>query len=284
MQRFFYCLLAITFLQSCEDVIEVDLPMESPRISADAIIRLDTSASESTAQIKLNLTSSFFEDLDPVSNAEVIIRNLDFISDDVLESNDIILEEVSPGIYEATRNTSFFTSGQLALFINFNSERYYATTSFVPTSPIESLVQGEETLFTGDETEIIISFTDDGTRDDFYIFDFGFNEYLVTEDEFYQGQRFEFSYFYDDVEPEQEMTISILGADESFYNYMNQIIVQAGGDQGPFQTPAATVRGNIFNVTGVENPEDLESIGQTNSFPLGYFAVVQEYKNTITIE
>ncbi|UWX53649.1 hypothetical protein NYZ99_10715 [Maribacter litopenaei] len=108
--------------------------------------------------------------------------------------------------------------------------------------------------------------------------------FTVTEDEFYQGQRFEFSYFYEDIEPGQELTISILGADESFFNYMNQIIVQAGGDQGPFQTPAATVRGNIFNVTGIPNPEDLESIEQTEDFPLGYFAVVQEYQSNITIE
>ncbi|TLF44028.1 DUF4249 domain-containing protein [Maribacter aurantiacus] len=284
MYRFIYCLLGIILLQSCEDVIEVDLPTETSRLSVDAVLRMDTSEPITTAQIKLNLTSSFFEENNPLSNAEVRIRNLDFVSDNSLESNEINLAEVSPGTYEATRNTTFFTSGQLALFINFNNEQYYATTSFVPTSPIESVVQGEETLFTGDETEIIISFTDDGTRDDFYIFDFGFNEFLVTEDEFYQGQRFEFSYFYEDIEPGQEMTISILGADESFYNYMNQIIVQAGGDQGPFQTPAATVRGNIFNVTGIANPEELESIGQNNDFPLGYFAVVQEFKRTIEIE
>ncbi|KAA2216859.1 MULTISPECIES: DUF4249 family protein [Maribacter] len=284
MYRFIYCLLGIILLQSCEDVIEVDLPTETSRLSVDAVLRMDTSEPITTAQIKLNLTSSFFEENNPLSNAEVRIRNLDFVSDNSLESNEINLAEVSPGTYEATRNTTFFTSGQLALFINFKNEQYYATTSFVPTSPIESVVQGEETLFTGDETEIIISFTDDGTRDDFYIFDFGFNEFLVTEDEFYQGQRFEFSYFYEDIEPGQEMTISILGADESFYNYMNQIIVQAGGDQGPFQTPAATVRGNIFNVTGIANPEELESIGQNNDFPLGYFAVVQEFKRTIEIE
>lgn len=284
MYRFIYCLLGIILLQSCEDVIEVDLPTETSRLSVDAVLRMDTSEPITTAQIKLNLTSSFFDENNPLSNAEVRIRNLDFVSDNSLESNEINLAEVSPGTYEATRNTTFFTSGQLALFINFKNEQYYATTSFVPTSPIESLVQGEETLFTGDETEIIISFTDDGTRDDFYIFDFGFNEFLVTEDEFYQGQRFEFSYFYEDIETGQEMTISILGADESFFNYMNQIIVQAGGDQGPFQTPAATVRGNIFNVTGIANPEELESIGQNNDFPLGYFAVVQEFKRTIEIE
>lgn len=284
MKNLLYCLLIIFLASSCEDVIEVDLPTESPRLSVDAVIRMDTSLAMTTAGIKLNLTSSFFDDNNSLSDAEVVIRNLDFVSDNPSESDEITFEEVSPGIYEATRSTSFFTTGQLALFINSNGEQYYAKTRFVPTSPIETLEQGEQTLFTGEETEVILSFTDNGGRNDFYIFDFGFNEFLVTEDEFYQGQRFEFSYFYEDIEPGQELTISILGADESFFNYMNQIIVQAGGDQGPFQTPAATVRGNIFNVTGIPNPEDLESIEQRENFPLGYFAVVQEYQSNITIE
>lgn len=56
---------------------------------------------------------------------------------------------------------------------------------------------------------------------------------------------------------------------------MSQIIVQSGGDQGPFQTSAATVRGNILKSTSVDNIDD---------FALGYFAVVQEYKKSIVIE
>ena len=108
------------------------------------------------------------------------------------------------------------------------------------------------------------------------MFDFDFNEYLVSEDEFYQGQPFEFSYFYDDgVQSGMEVQISLIGVDEPFFNYMNQVIVQSGGDQGPFQTPSATVRGNILNVSD-ENG--------TDNFALGYFAVCQTYTQSITLE
>ena len=65
---------------------------------------------------------------------------------------------------------------------------------------------------------------------------------------------------------------------------MDQLIVQAGGNQGPFQTPVATVRGNVINVTGIDNITVTDNVERTNNFALGYFAVVQEFKQTITIE
>lgn len=286
MKKIFYFLWTIAVLTSCEDVVDVDTPTEPPRLSVDAVIRLDTTLTNTTARIRINLSSSFFDNNEPLSVKSVFIQNLDYTPEDPSKSNVLFFFEVAPGIYEGTKETSFFTTGKLSLQIEYNKEKYYAETEFVPTSPINKLEQGNESLFSGDETEVIISFTDDGTRDDFYIFDFDFNEYLVSEDEFYQGQEFEFSYFYgDSIKPGQEIDISILGADESFYNYMNQVIVQSSsGEQGPFQTPAATVRGNIFNITGIEDIDELQSIEQTNSFALGYFAVVQEFKQTITIE
>ena len=64
---------------------------------------------------------------------------------------------------------------------------------------------------------------------------------------------------------------------------MNQIIVQSGGDQGPFQTPAATVRGNIINVTGIDNDEVVDNVERSDNFALGYFAIVEEYTDSITI-
>ena len=125
-----------------------------------------------------------------------------------------------------------------------------------------------------------------GDSDDFYVLDLDFGEFLVTEDEFYQGQTFVFSYFYDnelELNTSSVVDISLLGADEAFYNYMNQIIVQSGGDQGPFQTPAATVRGNIINITGIDNNEVFDNVERTNNFALGYFAIVEEYKDSIEI-
>ena len=285
MKRIIIIFLVLISFISCEDVIEVETPSEPPRLVVDGIIRIDTTEAFTTARIKISTSSSFFDANTPVSADLVRIQNVQYEPEIVGEDNFIRLVEVQPGIYEGGKSTSFFTEGRLDLYINYNEERFYAATAFVPSAPIDSLRQGTETLFSEDETEIVVSFTDIGERNDFYVFDFGFNEFLVTEDEFYQGQTFEFSYFYEDgIEAGTELSISLLGADEGFFNYMNQVIVQSGGDQGPFQTPAATVRGNVFNVTGIDNIEVLDNVERSDNFALGYFAVVQEYKSNITIE
>lgn len=285
-QIFFIASIFIAFV-SCEDVIDVELPAEEPRLAVDAVIRLDTSKTFSTATIKIKLSSSFFEENQIVDINEVKIQNLDYQPQNTFESNEMIFVETEPGIFEAEKNTSFFTKGELRLSINYDNEIYYASTRFVPSVPIDNLEQGDQTLFSGDETEVIVSFTDNGETNDFYILDFDFNEYLVTEDEFYQGQQFVFSYFYDSdlgLVADSYVHISILGADEAFYNYMSQVIVQSGGDQGPFQTPAATVRGNIFNITGIDSIEDFDTAESKDNFALGYFAVVQQYKDSLIIE
>ncbi len=59
---------------------------------------------------------------------------------------------------------------------------------------------------------------------------------------------------------------------------MNQLIVQSGGNQGPFQTPAGTVRGNFISVS------ETNDIDSRTNFALGYFAVVEEFTESITIE
>lgn len=279
-------LLAIIFTLTigCEDVIEVDLNTEPPRLTVDAVIRLDTSDNITTARIKVGLSSSFFETNQNVAVDQIQIQNLGYEVSGPLDQNFIIFREVETGIYEGTKNTSFFTSGELFLSIRYNDELFIASTSFAPSAPFDNIVQGDATLFSGDETEVVVSFTDAPNQNNYYIFDFGSNEYLVSEDEFYPGQQFEFSYFYDDIGPGQTLEISILGANESFYTYMNQLIVQAGGNQGPFQTPVATVRGNVINVTGIDNITVTDNVERTNNFALGYFAVVQEFKQTITIE
>ncbi|WP_286827739.1 DUF4249 family protein, partial [Maribacter sp. UBA4516] len=172
------------------------------------------------------------------------------------------------------------------LILETENEQFFATTTYVKSVPIDSLEQGDETLFSGDETEVIVTFTDPGESNDFYLLDLDFGEFLVTEDEFYQGQTFVFSYFYDNelaINTSSVVNISLLGVDEQFYNYMNQIIVQSGGDQGPFQTPAATVRGNIINVTGIDNDEVVDNVERSDNFALGYFAIVEEYTDSITI-
>ncbi|MFS4468119.1 DUF4249 family protein [Maribacter sp. 2210JD10-5] len=283
MRKLFYFLAVLSVFASCEDVIEVDVPSDTPRLSVDGLVRIQDSSTVTNIQIKVSVTSSFFEPSPPANLDQITITNLDADSSENIMV--LIEEEEGSGVYEKLVDNRLLREGRLVLQINYQDENYLARTEFVPTVPITKLEQGTQTLFSGDETELVVAFDDAPDRDDFYIFDFDFDEFLVTEDEFYKGQKFEFSYFYDsDIEAGQEIDISILGADEGFYNYMNQLIVQAGGDQGPFQTPAATVRGNIINVTNIDNDEVFDNVEQPDNFVLGYFAVVQEYKETITIE
>ena len=135
-------------------------------------------------------------------------------------------------------------------------------------------------------TRVIITYTDLPEEDNYYVFDFGFGEYFASEDTFYQDQQFSFSYFYDEenVEVGTEVTVSILGADAEFYNYMNQLIEQSDDGFNPFQTPTLTVRGNFINATDIDNDETFDNVGNENNFALGYFALVQVFSESLVIE
>ena len=278
MRNYIYLFAIMICTIGCEDVIEVDLDSEPPRLTVDAVIRLDTNQPITTAIINVSESSSFFDQIQPVQVEELRIQNLEYEPINPLDENFILFNETGSGVYEATTRTDFFTTGELILTLRYKNELFLARTTFAPAVPFDSIVQGDAVLFSGEETEIIVSFTDIPNQTNFYIFDFDYNEYLVSEDTFYPGQQFEFSYFYDNLETGTTLDISILGATRSFYTYMNQLIVQSGGNQGPFQTPVGTVRGNLINVTETGDRT------KNSNFALGYFAVVEEFKERITIE
>ncbi|MGB5404470.1 DUF4249 family protein [Robiginitalea sp.] len=290
------CCLAILFF-SCEDVIEVEVPNTAPRLLVEGLIRVDEQEAFVPVRIGLKETNSFFEEL-PVTQAENIIIGVERFDRDgnLIEILTSSLAEEAPGtgIYipdpDATFDqripTVFLDENvRFTLQLRHKGRQYLAQTYYVPVVPIDFLVQGRATLFEGDETEVIVAFTDPPVVKNYYLFDFGPTEFLVTEDTFYQGQFFQFSYFYvDPIEPGTELQISIMGADATFYNYMDLLITQSGNQQGVFQTPVATVRGNVVDVTGLDNEEIVDNAGRPEVFPLGYFAIVQEQVRTITIQ
>ncbi|HAF78916.1 MAG: DUF4249 family protein [Maribacter dokdonensis] len=300
MKRFILIILGFILFISCEDVIEVELPENDTRLVVNGVIRVDENQEFLPIEIAVSESSSFFDENTVASLKSAIIYygtpNAD--APEILEGGGISnLAEVEPGSGIWVPDPSFDSDQRIRvssieegdvfqLILETENEQFFATTTYVKSVPIDSLEQGDETLFSGDETEVIVTFTDPGESNDFYLLDLDFGEFLVTEDEFYQGQTFVFSYFYDNelaINTSSVVNISLLGVDEQFYNYMNQIIVQSGGDQGPFQTPAATVRGNIINVTGIDNDEVVDNVERSDNFALGYFAIVEEYTDSITI-
>ncbi|QWX82583.1 DUF4249 family protein [Cellulophaga sp. HaHaR_3_176] len=279
-------LLTLAFI-SCEDVIDVDVPSEEPRLTIDALIKIAPEDEIVYIEVKAKLSSSFFDEIQPAKLDQIIIQNID------KESNNTILlreSEDEQGVYFININREFLTEGRIVLGILYNEETYVAITEFVNAPVIDNLNQGDDSLFGNDETEIKISFTDLPDDDNYYLFDLNFDEYLLTEDIFYKNEQFSFSYFYDQkFQDNTSFEISLLGIDFPFYNYMNQILAQSGETQGPFQTPAGTVRGNIINVTDVEidnfeSIDDLENIVPNENYALGYFAICEEQSKTVIIQ
>jgi len=287
-------ILILTLYTSCEDVIDVDVPENEPRLIIDALVRVDTSQAFTPLRIRVSRTASFFDDIQSAQINQISITNNN-------TSEFVILTEDpnEPGIYVPIPimgsvplngdavSTDFLISGdELVMTVNDNNDIIVAFTRFVPTVAIDSVEQGDGILFDEDDTEVIITFTDAADREDFYVFDLDFGEFITTEDTFYQNQQFQFSFFYDnDLQPGQEINISILGADEPFYDYFTQLIEQSEqGDNGPFQTPAATVRGNFINASNIDNIAIFDNVDQPNNFVLGYFAIAQEFRDTIVIQ
>ena len=286
-------------LAGCEDVIEVEVPVEEPRLVVDGLLRVDTTQTYVPVEVRLTQTAGFFDEIQPVTDADQVIIILQTLDEDGLPADtgtrSLTQLEEGSGVY--VPDPSFDADQRLlvstvvendilfTLVVSWRGRRYAAQTKYVTSVPIDELRLGDGTLFGEDETELIVRFTDNPDRDNFYVFDFGFGNFLASEDTFYKGQEFEFSYFYDeDFEPGTELEVGLLGADRTFFNYMDLLIEQTEGQQGPFQTPVATVRGNVFDVTDLDNIENVDNAAQPEVFPLGYFAIVQEFTERITIE
>ncbi|RIV32904.1 DUF4249 domain-containing protein [Flagellimonas lutimaris] len=296
MKKLLIYILTFTVITSCEDVVDVNLPEVETRLVVDGLLRVDKSEEFVGVRITMRETSVFFDENQPTQVENAVI-NYGVLNDsglfESLSFSHLVEEAPGTGVYVPDPNfssdqrirTSAVEPGVVfVLQATHKEKRYFAQTEYAPTVPLDNLEQGDGTLFDEEETEIIVTFTDDGEQDNFYVFDFMNSEFQTVEDEFFQGQQFEFSYFYDDkLEIGQDVTVSILGADEDFYNYMDLVLEQTQNNGGVFQTPVATVRGNVFDVTDLDNITVLDNVESPNDYALGYFAVVQEFSRTLTI-
>lgn len=270
MTKFALLAVALLLLCSCEEVVDIPLETEPPRLVVDALIGCNNTVEPpiTVGQITLTQTGSFLNaQVNPALNAQVSITNT--ITQEVYS-----LTEEEPGIF--TQGFPPLEFGvPYTLTIIYNGEIYTATQQLMPTGTITKLSQGDGFLFDKEnETEIIVTFDDLKDQRNYYMLAFGFDNYLVTDDEFYQNSNLTFSYYYDDINPGEELTITLFGINQQFGTYVDQALVLSGedGPGGPFATPVGTLKGNIINTTNA------------NNYPLGYFALGAFDAQTITVE
>lgn len=295
MKRSVIFLVLILLSSACQDVIEIEVPTTESRLIVDALIRIDINDELIPFEIKVTKTNSFFEEI-PVTSLEKMVLIIKIIDENGSPQTGLSTfseSEPDTGIYipdPCCDINEIYTSileydPLFTLIIEHEGKKYFAESRYTPVVPIEKIEQGDNTLFGENETEVIVTFTDTPNQSNFYLFDFSFDKYLLTDDKFYEGQQFTFSYFYDqEFKSGNQIDISILGVDKAFSDYMDQLLTQSEEPQGPFQTPVSTVRGNVFDITGLDNIAIFDNVERPNDFALGYFAVVQELKQSLIIE
>ncbi len=266
-------LLILVFLlgTGCEDVIQPDLPTAEPQLVIDALLGYNNANGEPmmVGGVKLTLTAPFFEEIPPAENAAVSILDQE-------TGQSYALSESEPGVFNSGF-PDFEFNRDYTLIVNYAGEVYTATQQLIQSTTIDRLEQDDGFLFDEDkETEVKVTFTDLPNNRNYYLFAFGWDNFLVVDDEFFQDSQLTFSYFYEDLTPGNQISVTLFGVDGEFASYAEQVLTQSGedsnGGNGPFAVPVATVRGNIVNTL---NP---------NNFPFGYFALSEFDTKFLTIE
>ena len=74
MKKYIYLLVVLVLNVACEDVIDVEVPNEEPRLVVDALIRVDIDEQFIPVEVKLSLSSDFFNNNTPTSAESVLIQ------------------------------------------------------------------------------------------------------------------------------------------------------------------------------------------------------------------
>lgn len=253
-------LIFITLLTfSCEKVVDVDLDTAPPKLVVDASIQWVKGTLGNEQKIKLTTTAPYYNNSVPVvSGATVFITNsanVVFNFTEITNTGEYLCTDFQPVINET-----------YTLTVIYNGQTFNATETLTAVPDIENTIeQNNEGGFTGDEIEIKFFYQDNGAEDNFYMIGFKpnnklFPEYGVLEDRFFQGNQMFGLYSNEDLKPGDLVNIKLYGISRQYYNYMNVLLSVAGsGGGGPFQSPPATVRGNVVNQA------------DENNFALGYF-------------
>jgi effector-binding domain-containing protein len=164
------------------------------------------------------------------------------------------------------------------LTVAYKGETYSAAETMQSVSRIENVTQKNNGGFSGKDFQIEVTFRDPVAKN-FYMSRFFANiskvpSYSILKDEYTNGNVKNWLFSDPDLKVGSTIDIIHYGVSEEYYNYMNKIISisSSSGGGSPFQTPPATVRGNIINQKNI------------NNYALGYFSVSEIDVRNVTIQ
>ncbi|MEO5776124.1 MAG: DUF4249 family protein [Flavobacterium sp.] len=271
MKKLLFIVLVLV-LNSCEEVVKVDLDTAAPRLVVDASIDWEKGTTGNQQLVKLSTTTGFYSNVIPsVSGAVVFVTNssgtiFNFI-EEVPNTGEYICNNFVPVIGE-----------NYVLTVNYAGQTYIASEKMIAVPEITNITQRDDAGFNGNDIEVKFNFQDNGLEDNSYMSRFvttinAFPELQVFDDRFQQGNQLFGLYSNSDLNPGDTIDYTLFGISTQYYNYMNILLSIAGTNGGsPFQTPPATVRGNMVN----QNNED--------NYCLGYFRLCEVVKTQYLVQ
>jgi hypothetical protein len=258
---YIYTILTVLLFSNCEKVVDIDVPTIEPKLIIDASFEVLFNESPVTANVdvKLKLSTDYFDETIPtVSDAIVFLTNT--TDGSVINFSDVNLN----GNFAPIINFIPKDAIEYELTVVYKSEIYKGTATKVKSTQIDSAIQGDETLFSGKETEVKVTFKDNGDNENYYLFNFTNNLFLPLEDRFFNGTNYNFSFFYqeEEIEVPTNVTVTMSGITKDYFTYFRILQNQSGtSGGGPFQSVPSSLLGNVINTTNEAN------------FPLGYFHI-----------
>ena len=266
------------FLFSCEDVVDVDVQTEEPRLVIEASLDWEKGTSGNNQTIKLSMSTPYYDTTpNPISGALVKVTN---------ETNGSIynFSDQEDGSYTIS-NFEPFINHTYSLEVSYDNEIYIAEETLLSVPDFNRIEQSYDGGFNDEALEVTYYFDDPPNIENYYLSSFQevgtlFQNLEGMSDEFTDGN--EMFNFYekdddngdddDNFKPGDVVDISLYGISEQYYNFMRILIEQydAGGD--PFSSIAAEIRGNCINPTNPEN------------YAYGYFRVTEVVRATYTFE
>lgn len=267
----FLVILIAVLTTSCEEVIPVDLNTAPSKLVVTAAINWKKGTSGKQQKVILTTTTGFYStEIPRVSQATVTIKN----------SNNVVFNFVESAVKGEYVCSNFIPvlNQTYTLTIISKGATYTATETLKPVASITDIIQNNQGGFTGDKVEIKTYYNDPSDEPNYYLYKYTYSNqvksnFYVDHDEFFDGNRFFSISQNDDLKKGDKIEVIHYGISKSYYNYMNILVTISSNSGGsPFQSPPATVKGNIINTTN------------TADFPLGYFSLSEVDVKNYTIQ
>lgn len=265
-----FILILISFLISCTDTVDVDVPNAGSRLVIEASLNWEKGTSGQTQTIKLSESTGFFD-----SNTDVPVTGASVIVTKENDGMEFIFQDLNNGDYVTTNFTPELNQ-EYSLEIQYNGQTYTASETLIPVSEINFIEQTIEGDLEEDEIQLKVFFDDPANINNYYLGEFiPSNLPLLTltelDDEFTDGNENFIEYDNEDLAAGVTVAISLYGISQQYYNYIS-ILIQQSEDPGIFATTPVKLKGNCINSN---NP---------NEEVLGYFRLSEVDQTSYVIE